>query len=98
MAGRRPVTLAIASAAIIAVALVPQGSAAAAPSSSQTAVYLVQLADQPLATYTGGIGAITATKPTGGSKLNPTAWNYQAYRNYLRGQRDSVLKTAKIDS
>src|SRR5688572_11372824 len=99
MAGRRPVTIAIATAAVTALALTPVGSAAAAPSSNNsTSVYLVQLAGSPLASYTGGINSIPATKPADGAKLNPKSWNHKAYRDYLKAKRADALKAAKVDS
>ncbi|MEU8086166.1 S8 family serine peptidase [Micromonospora sp. NPDC049101] len=68
-------------------------SATAAPTSSSgpTARYLVQLDEEPLATYTGGVPGIAATKPTDGAKLNRTSGSARAYRDHLRQQRTSVL-------
>lgn len=68
------------------------GSATAAPTSSgPTARYLVQLDEEPLATYTGGVPGIAATKPTDGAKLNRTSGSANAYRDHLRQKRKSVL-------
>ncbi|WP_410810073.1 S8 family serine peptidase [Micromonospora sp. 067-2] len=69
----------------------PTGATAAPTSSGPTARYLVQLAEQPLATYTGGVPGIAATKATAGSKLNRTSGNATAYREHLRQQRKAVL-------
>ena len=33
-------------------------------------VYIVQLADAPAATYTGGVGGMAATRPAQGAKLD----------------------------
>ncbi|MGW3888706.1 protease inhibitor I9 family protein [Micromonospora chokoriensis] len=46
---------------------------------------------EPLATYTGGVPGIAATKPTDGAKLNRTSGSVKAYRDHLRQQRTSVL-------
>ena len=97
----RPVTLTIASVAIGALAFVTASSAdartvAAAP--DRGALYIVQTAGAPLATYTGNVAGIPATKPADGAKLNPRAWNYGAYRNYLRAQRSTVMQHASVDS
>jgi hypothetical protein len=73
------------------------GSAVAAPADTGSGMYLVQLAGAPIAAYTGGVNGIAATKPTPGAKLDPKAWNYGAYRDYLRAKRNEVLGKAKID-
>jgi hypothetical protein len=90
-------TLAIATAAVTLSAVALAGSAGAAPGQTASAMYLVQLADAPIAAYTGGVSGIAATKPALGAKLDPRAWNYGAYRDYLRAKRTEVLATAKID-
>lgn len=59
--------------------------------SGPTARYLVQLDEEPLATYTGGVPGIAATKPADGAKLNRTSGSAKAYRDHLRQQRTSVL-------
>jgi subtilisin family serine protease len=69
----------------------PSGAAAAAASGGPTARYLVQLDEEPLATYTGGVPGIAATKPARGGKLNRTSGNAKAYREHLRQQRKAVL-------
>lgn len=73
------------------------GSATAAPTSSgPTARYLVQLAEEPLATYTGGVPGIAATKPAPGGKLNRTSGTANAYRAHLRQQRSAVLASVGV--
>ncbi|WP_239153853.1 S8 family peptidase [Virgisporangium aliadipatigenens] len=79
--------------------LVTPGSGSAAPSSDgSSALYIVQLAGNPLATYNGGVGNIPATKPTAGGKLDTKAWNYNAYREHLRTSRQQALKDAGLAS
>ncbi|MEH1166296.1 S8 family serine peptidase [Micromonospora sp. CPCC 205539] len=70
----------------------PSGAAAAPASTGPTARYLVQLDEEPLATYTGGVPGIAATKPTPGGKLNRTSGSANAYREHLRQKRTSVLE------
>jgi subtilisin family serine protease len=97
---RRPVFLALAGAATTALALATATAAQAQPAApaDSTALYLVELAGAPVASYTGTVPGIPATKPADGAKLNQRAWNYQAYRDYLRSQRTSVLRTAGVDA
>ena len=70
----------------------------AAPAAPGRAVYLVQVAGEPLASYTGGVAGIPRTKPAEGAKLNKGAWNYQAYREHLRQERSAVLAAAHVDA
>src|SRR5436190_3766784 len=98
---RRPVFLALASAATTALALATATAAQAQPAggnADSTALYLVELAGAPVASYTGTVAGIPATKPADGAKLDRRAWNYQAYRDYLRNQRAGVLRTAGVDA
>jgi hypothetical protein len=89
--------LATATATITLSAVALAGSAGAAPGDPASGIYLVQLAGAPLAAYTGGVNGIAATKPVSGAKLDPRAWNYGAYREYLRAKRAEVLGRAKVD-
>lgn len=93
---KRPVLLTIAIATVTTAALVGPGGALAAPSSGETAVYLVQLAGNPLASYAGGVSGIPATKPVPGTKLDRSTWNYEAYRTHLRAQRSSAFKASGV--
>jgi len=100
--GRRPrrsarATFAIATAAVTLSAVALAGSAGAAPSNAESGMYLVQFTGAPIAAYAGGVNGIAATKPTPGAKLDPKAWNYGAYRDYLRAKRNEVLGKAKVD-
>ena len=53
--------------------------------------YIVQLADAPAATYSGGIGGLASTKPTAGAKLDVSASHVRAYANYLGAMRNAEL-------
>lgn len=66
-------------------------SAASAQSARQS--YIVQLADDPAAVYTGTVQGYEATKPTLGAKFNAGAAGVQAYIGYLNSRRAAVLGT-----
>src|SRR6476660_7754322 len=95
---RRPALLALATAALTAAALASPGTGQAQTPAEKASLYLVQLDGEPLASYTGGVAGIPATKPAEGQKLKPTSWNAKAYRDYLRNQREDVLKKAGVPS
>lgn len=61
-----------------------------------SAVYIVQLADAPLATYRGNIGGLQATSPrvTGANKLDPNSAASQAYMAYLGEKRAEAIEAA----
>ena len=42
---------------------------------AQAEVYIVRLADPPVADYEGGIPGLAATKPAAGQKLDPSSAN-----------------------
>ncbi|MFI6262602.1 S8 family peptidase [Micromonospora sp. NPDC051006] len=90
----------LAAATLVAAGLTSLGggaAVAAAPAGSgPTARYLVQLDDEPLATYAGGVAGIAATRPTRGAKLNRNSGTAQAYREHLRQQRADVLKSVGV--
>lgn len=95
--------LAIASAAVTAAALALPTTASATPDRTDGApvvgagngVYLVQLADAPVATYEGGVAGIPATRPALGAKVDLRSAAAKKYSGYLKGKRDKVL--ARID-
>lgn len=55
--------------------------------------YIVQLADKPVASYTGGVAGLQATKPAAGQQLNVSAGDVQAYVAYLDQKQDNVLSS-----
>ncbi len=65
---------------------------------SETGLYVVQLADRPLATYDGGIAGLAATSPglTGSNRLDVNAPESIAYLNYLQTQHDNFISSAEI--
>ncbi|HEX8407158.1 MAG TPA: S8 family serine peptidase [Duganella sp.] len=73
-----------------AVALLLTGLVSQAHADDTRRPYIVQLADQPVSSYTGGVAGLAATKPVAGSKLNLTTAAVQAYSAYLAQKKDSV--------
>ncbi|HYF62795.1 MAG TPA: S8 family serine peptidase, partial [Herpetosiphonaceae bacterium] len=62
-------------------------------------LYIVQLADEPLATYKGGAARLAPTSPkaTGQNKVNVDAPASRAYRTYLTQRRAAVVsKVEKV--
>jgi subtilisin family serine protease len=53
--------------------------------------YIIQLADKPVATYTGDVAGLEATKPPAGQRLNVDASTVQNYINYLETKKASVI-------
>ena len=72
-------------------ALAPPAIAAGASKAPKNNAYIVQLAEQPVATYTGGIAGYTATKPSKGKKIDPNHPQVVSYMGYLQQRQDSVL-------
>lgn len=56
--------------------------------------YIVQLADQPLAAYTGGVNGFAPTRPTGGTKFDARSNASRAYLGYLDARRNQALAQA----
>jgi subtilisin family serine protease len=96
--GRARALFAIGATSAVVAALAIPGAVSAKPLRAETSgLYLVQLAGDPLASYGGGVAGIPATKPAAGAKLNPKAWNYEAYRKHLQTQRSDALRRAGVD-
>jgi subtilisin family serine protease len=96
---RRPAAaLVTAAAAVTLLAVMPAGSAGAAPKSTASDLYVVQLKEAPAVQYAGGVSGIAATKPAPGAKLDTKAWNYNAYREHLRAKRAETLRKVKVDA
>ncbi len=65
-----------------------EGSAA----DTRSAVYLVRMVDQPVASYTGGVAGIGATKPAKGAKINDEDPNVIRYDAYLDGKHAQLAQ------
>lgn len=59
---------------------------------SKTDIYIVQMAQQPVAAYEGGIKGLRGTKPGKNKKLNPKDPAVIAYADYLLTQQDEALQ------
>lgn len=95
--GRRNRRFAAASACALILPLlgVAATPAAAASSSSKTTLgagrYIVSFADEPAASYTGGVSGYPGTRPPAGKKLDPTRPEVVRYRARLNGLHDQAL-------
>ncbi|MET0322839.1 MAG: S8 family serine peptidase [Duganella sp.] len=58
--------------------------------------YIVQLADQPVSSYAGGVQGLAATRPAPGKRLDLNAPPVQAYSNYLQAKQAGVLATLGV--
>ncbi len=57
--------------------------------------YIVQLADAPLASYSGQVRGMAATRPTAGARLDTQSAAARAYTSYLDVQRNAVLSRVR---
>ena len=64
---------------------------AAAPSRFADSLYIVQLAEQPVSAYKGGIKGLQATKPRKGEKIDPNSPAVVNYRSFLESRQQAVL-------
>jgi subtilisin family serine protease len=75
----------------LAVLAVLSSAALSASADGVRRSYIVQLADKPVATYTGEVSGLPATKPAPGQHLDVSAADVQAYIQYLEKKQNSVL-------
>ena len=66
------------SSAVLLLLSIAAGSAAADDARRS---YIVQLADKPVATYTGSVAGLAATQPAAGQRLDVNASTVQDYIN-----------------
>ncbi len=59
---------------------------------AQADVYIVRLAEPPVADYEGGVAGIAATKPAAGQKIDPNTTNVKRYVSYLLGRQAAALQ------
>ncbi len=98
---RRPATIVLAGAATLALSAAAIGSAQASPVSAQTgptALYIVQMAGDPIATYAGGVAGYSATKPAAGQKLDAHSSKAKAYGDHLKSTQTTVLHNNGVDA
>ena len=77
----------------LAVALLLSTLASTAYADQARRSYIIQLADKPVATYTGTVSGLPATKPADGQRLNVDATDVQNYINYLETKQADVMST-----
>ncbi|MEJ6001566.1 S8 family peptidase [Paucibacter soli] len=71
--------------------LVLLSSLATAAMAQERKTYLVQLNNEPAATYQGGVAGLAATQPAPGSTFKYGSTAVQAYIDYLGKQQDNVI-------
>ena len=54
-------------------------------------VYIVQMADDPVVAYNGGIKGLKATAPKNGQKIDPNSADVVNYVSYLNGKHNGAL-------
>jgi subtilisin family serine protease len=57
--------------------------------------YVVQLADEPVATYEGAVAGLRATRPAAGAKVDRTDPDVRKYVKHLDSRRGAVLSRVK---
>ena len=67
--------------------------AGAQPEATAKKNYIVQMALEPVATYTGGVSGLAATRPEDGAKVDPTAPEVVEYAKHLRGRHRAALSS-----
>jgi len=90
-----PVAVALVTLAATTVLLAGSNGAVASETSS-TDYYLVQLSGAPIATYSGGISGIPATKPAAGQRVDVRSTAATKYRAHLKTERVKVLARAGL--
>jgi len=81
---------------LLPVTLTPLAQAQEQPPEPTTAtdVYVVQLADLPIATYNGGVEGLKGTKPGMGEKVDTDSAKADKYSDYLADEQDDALEDA----
>ncbi len=59
--------------------------------------YIVQMAEDPIATYDGGVSGIPATAPEEGTKVDAGSPNARKYEAHLRNEQRKALRAARIN-
>lgn len=58
---------------------------------SPNGIYIIQMIDDPVVAYDGGIKGLRATKPKKGKKINPNSQRVKDYVDYLNGMHAEAL-------
>jgi subtilisin family serine protease len=62
---------------------------------ARNGVYIVQMVEDPVATYTGEIPGLAATRPGRGQKVDPEAPEVASYAGYLEGRHGEALSRVR---
>jgi len=95
---RRRAIVCAATAVVVAFGVTSAGSAQAAVQADSKSTYIVQLTGAPIASYTGDIPGLAATKPAKGTKIDTRSVAAAAYRDHLKAERNTVLAKAGLAS
>jgi subtilisin family serine protease len=96
---RRPARLVFVALVAVAVAATTAGAARAEAPSTDTQLYLVQVAGAPVASYDGDVAGLAATRPADGKRVDSTSSATRAYRSHLRAtQRETLVKANIAES
>ncbi|PMR61534.1 serine protease [Verrucosispora sp. ts21] len=68
----------------------------AAVDEAGTGLYIVELAEEPLTRYAGGVSGLARTRPEAGDPIDTTSAPSRAYRKHLDSQRTAVATAAGI--
>src|SRR5262245_34240096 len=93
---RRRAIVCAATAVVVAFGVTSAGSAQAATQADNKSTYIVQMTGAPIASYTGDIPGLAATKPAKGTKIDTRSTAAVAYRDHLKAERNSVLGSAGL--
>ena len=58
---------------------------------SPNGIYIIQMIDDPVVAYKGGIKGLKATKPNKGKKIDPNSPHVVGYVDYLQAKHDKAL-------
>jgi subtilisin family serine protease len=75
----------------VAVVVLSALPASGAPSAQPAQVYIVQMVQDPVVSYNGGIAGLEATKPAKGKKADPNSDKVKKYVAHLKAKHDEAL-------
>jgi subtilisin family serine protease len=70
---------------------VPDDVVSAISAEKAEATYIIQMIDDPVVAYDGGIKGLAATKPKNGKKIDPNSGKVVHYVDYLKGKHNAAL-------
>jgi Subtilase family/Fibronectin type-III domain/Peptidase inhibitor I9/PA domain len=76
---------------VVSVAAIVAVPASGGADEGETATYIVQLVQAPVAGYEGGLTGYAATKPGKGKKLDASSKDAKKYADYLQSKHDDAL-------